>query len=93
MMQLKKLDGSLLVCLFLLGVISCLFVHSGSVVFEQYTSSFIIKQCIFYLIGFTMMFGVATLDIGQLKKIGWPFYGLMVLLTLGLIVAPVLHVL
>ncbi len=88
MMQLKKLDGGLLVCLFLLGVISCLFVHSGSVVFEQYKSSFIIKQCIFYLIGFTMMFGVATLDIEQLKKIGWPFYGLMVLLTLGLIVAP-----
>ncbi|WP_107924458.1 FtsW/RodA/SpoVE family cell cycle protein [Lysinibacillus parviboronicapiens] len=88
MMQLKKLDGSLVVSLFLLGVISCLFVHSGSVVFEQYTSSFIIKQSIFYLIGFSMMFGVAMLDIEQLKKIGWPFYGLMVLLTVGLIVAP-----
>lgn len=35
-----------------------------------------------------MMFGVAMLDIEQLKKIGWPFYGLMVLLTVGLIVAP-----
>ncbi|MGN4126804.1 FtsW/RodA/SpoVE family cell cycle protein [Lysinibacillus sphaericus] len=88
MMQLKKLDGSLVVSLLLLGVISCLFVHSGSVVFEQYTSSFIIKQGIFYLIGFSMMIGVATLDVEQLKKIGWPFYGLMVLLTVGLIVAP-----
>lgn len=50
MMQLKKLDGSLVVSLFLLGVISCLFVHSGSVVFEQYTSSFIIKQSIFFIL-------------------------------------------
>ncbi|MCS1398039.1 FtsW/RodA/SpoVE family cell cycle protein [Lysinibacillus sp. PB211] len=61
----------------LLGFISCLFVHSSSTVFEQYTSSFIVKQLFYYLIGFLVMYGVATLDIEQLKKVSWPFYWVM----------------
>ncbi|WP_155592447.1 FtsW/RodA/SpoVE family cell cycle protein [Lysinibacillus cavernae] len=88
MSQLKRLDGSLVVSFLLLGGVSCLFVHSSSVNFEQYSSSFIIKQFIFYLIGLIIMFGISLLDIEQLKKIGWPFYGLIVALTAGLIVAP-----
>lgn len=35
-----------------------------------------------------MMYGVATLDIEQLKKIGWPFYWVIVALTFGLFIAP-----
>ncbi|MFC9541450.1 FtsW/RodA/SpoVE family cell cycle protein [Lysinibacillus sp. NPDC056959] len=88
MLQFKKLDKNLVISLSLLGIISCLFVHSSSTVFEQYTSSFIIKQLFYYLIGFFIMYGVATLDIEQLKKIGWPFYWAMVLLTFGLFIAP-----
>lgn len=88
MLQFNKLDKSLVISLSLLGIISCLFVHSSSTVFEQYTSSFIIKQLFYYLIGFFIMYGVATLDIEQLKKIGWPFYWVMVLLTFGLFIAP-----
>lgn len=88
MLQFNKLDKSLVISLSLLGIISCLFVHSSSTVFEQYTSSFIIKQLFYYLIGFFIMYGVATLDIEQLKKIGWPFYWAMVLLTFGLFIAP-----
>ncbi|WP_274517262.1 FtsW/RodA/SpoVE family cell cycle protein [Lysinibacillus boronitolerans] len=88
MTQLKKLDWSLVISLLILGAISCLFVHSSSVNFEQYASSFIIKQFLFYLIGLTIMFGISLLDIEQLKKIGWPFYFLIVALTAGLIVAP-----
>ncbi|MGE7927842.1 FtsW/RodA/SpoVE family cell cycle protein [Lysinibacillus xylanilyticus] len=88
MLQLNKLDKSLVLSLSLLGIISCLFVHSSSTVFEQYTSSFIIKQFFYYLIGFLIMYGVATLDIEQLKKVGWPFYWAMVLLTFGLFIAP-----
>ena len=34
------------------------------------------------------MFGISLLDIEQLKRIGWPFYFLIVALTAGLIVAP-----
>lgn len=34
------------------------------------------------------MYGVTTLDIEQLKKLGWPFYGLIITLTAGLVVAP-----
>ncbi|MFB7158424.1 MULTISPECIES: FtsW/RodA/SpoVE family cell cycle protein [unclassified Lysinibacillus] len=88
MLQFNKLDKTLVISLSLLGIISCLFVHSSSTVFEQYTSSFIIKQFFYYLIGFLVMYGVATLDIEQLKKIGWPFYWAMVLLTFALFIAP-----
>jgi len=34
------------------------------------------------------MYGVATLDIEQLKKIGWPFYWVIVALTFELFIAP-----
>ncbi|OXS76853.1 cell division protein FtsW [Lysinibacillus sp. KCTC 33748] len=88
MLQFNKLDKTLVISLSLLGIISCLFVHSSSTVFEQYTSSFITKQLFYYLIGFLVMYRVATLDIEQLKKIGWPFYWAMVLLTFALFIAP-----
>lgn len=87
-MLLKKADSSLAISLLLLGIISCLFVHSSSVAFAQYSSLFIVKQFIYYSLGFIIMFGVATLDIEQLKKIGWPFYWFMVALTFGLFIAP-----
>ncbi len=87
-MQLKKLDNSLAISLLLLGIISCLFVHSSSIAFEQYASLFIVKQFIYYSLGFLIMYGVATLDIEQLKRIGWPFYWFMVVLTFGLFIAP-----
>jgi len=85
---LKKVDSSLAISLMLLGTISCLFVHSSSVAFAQYSSLFIVKQFIYYSLGFIIMYGVATLDIEQLKRIGWPFYWLMVALTFGLFIAP-----
>lgn len=87
-MQLKKFDNSLAISLLLLGIISCLFVHSSSIAFEQYASLFIVKQFIYYSLGFLTMYGVATLDIEQLKRIGWPFYWFMVALTFGLFIAP-----
>jgi len=85
---LKKIDNSLATSLLLLGIISCLFVHSSSVAFAQYSSLFIVKQLIYYSLGFMIMYGVATLDIEQLKNIGWPFYWFMVALTFGLFIAP-----
>ena len=87
-MLLKKIDNSLATSLLLLGIISCLFVHSSSVAFAQYSSLFIVKQLIYYSLGFMIMYGVATLDIEQLKNIGWPFYWFMVALTFGLFIAP-----
>lgn len=88
MIRRLRLDGSLAFSLLLLGGISCLFVHSSSVVFGQYSGFFIVKQFVFYILGFLIMCGLAMLDIEQLKKIGWPFYGLIVLLLVGLIFAP-----
>ncbi|UED80744.1 MULTISPECIES: FtsW/RodA/SpoVE family cell cycle protein [unclassified Lysinibacillus] len=88
LLQLKKFDNSLAISLLLLGIISCLFVHSSSIAFEQYASLFIVKQFIYYSLGFLIMYGVATLDIEQLKRIGWPFYWFMVALTFGLFIAP-----
>ncbi len=88
LLQLKKLDNSLAISLLLLGSISCLFVHSSSIAFEQYASLFIVKQFIYFSLGFLIMYGVATLDIEQLKKISWPFYWMIVALTFGLFIAP-----
>lgn len=88
LLQLKKFDNSLAISLLLLGIISCLFVHSSSIAFEQYASLFILKQFIYYSLGFLIMYGVATLDIEQLKRIGWPFYWFMEALTFGLFIAP-----
>lgn len=75
MLHFNKLDKSLVISLMLLGMISCLFVHSSSTVFEQYSSSFIIKQFIYYIIGFLTMYGIAILDIEQLKKLAGRFIG------------------
>lgn len=87
-MRNGRVDTSLAVSLLLLGGISCLFVHSSSIAIGQYEGSFTVKQFIFYILGFLVMYGVTILDIEQLKKIGWPFYGLIVGLIVGLIFAP-----
>ncbi len=54
----------------------------------MYTGSFVVKQVVFYLLGFGLMFGVAMLDADRLKHVAWYVYVVVVLLLLGLIFAP-----
>ncbi|MGN7117083.1 FtsW/RodA/SpoVE family cell cycle protein [Lysinibacillus odysseyi] len=72
----------------MLAFISCLFIHSTTEAFPQYGQTFVIKQIIFYILGFSLMVGVAMLDVEQLKQISWFVYAGVVLLLIGLIFAP-----
>ncbi|MEG0259285.1 MAG: FtsW/RodA/SpoVE family cell cycle protein [Lysinibacillus sp.] len=82
------MDTNLVFSLLLLGIVSCFFVYSSTVMSGQYKGLYHIKQFIFYVLGFGLMIGLSFFDIEQLKKLAWPFYGLIVLLIAGLIIAP-----
>lgn len=84
----KYLDKQIVLYIGLLGIISVVFIYSSNSAFSQYSGSFILKQCLFYTIGFTLMVLIARLDIEQLKKISWPFYILILVLLIALIFAP-----
>ena len=84
----KHLDMQIVLYISLLGVISCLFVYSSNAVFSQYPGSFLLKQIVFFCIGFMLMLAIAMLDVEQLKKIAWLFYLVIILLLIGLIFAP-----
>ena len=84
----KYIDRYILFYIGLLGAISCVFIYTSSEVFAQYAGSFVVKQILFYIIGFVLMIGIALLHVGHLKKFAWIFYVLIVLLLIGLIFAP-----
>ncbi|MBD8025915.1 FtsW/RodA/SpoVE family cell cycle protein [Ureibacillus sp. Re31] len=84
----KYLDKQVILYLALFGIISCFFIYSSNASFSQYPGSFVLKQIIFYCIGFVLMVAIAILDLEQLKKIAWLFYFFIVLLLIGLIFAP-----
>lgn len=84
----KYIDRYILFYIGLLGAISCVFIYSSTEVFAQYSGSFVVKQILFYIIGFVLMIGIALLHVEHLKKFAWIFYGLIVLLLIGLIFAP-----
>ena len=46
------------------------------------------KQVIFYMLGFCLMFGVAMLDAYWLKQVSWYVYAVVIVLLIGLIFAP-----
>jgi cell division protein FtsW (lipid II flippase) len=83
-----QMDRQINIYLLLLALISCLFIYSSSTNFGQYGDAFIVKQITFYCIGFVIMYAVSRLDFEQLKKISWPFYGVIVFLLIALIFAP-----
>lgn len=84
----KYLDKQVILYLALFGIISCFFIYSSNASFSQYPGSFVLKQIIFYCIGFVLIVAIAILDLEQLKKIAWLFYFFIVLLLIGLIFAP-----
>ena len=84
----KYIDSYIVLYIGLLGVISCVFIYSSTEVFAQYAGSFVVKQILFYIIGFVLMIGIGLLHVEHLKKFSWIFYVLIVLLLIGLIFAP-----
>ena len=84
----KRVDWQVVSYIALLGLASSLFIHSSTEAFPVYTGSFVVKQVVFYLLGFGLMFGVAMLGADRLKQISWYVYAVVVVLLLGLIFAP-----
>lgn len=84
----KYIDKQITLYIAILALISCLFIHSSTEAFPQYGDSFVIKQFIFYILGFTLMIGVSMLDLEQLKHISWYVYAAIVLSLICLIFAP-----
>lgn len=87
-MEKLKVDKTIMVLIVLFAMISCLFIYSSNSVFNQYSGSFIWKQLIFYILGFTLMIGISQLDLEQLLKIAWPTYWILMFLLIALIFAP-----
>lgn len=84
----KYIDRYILFYIGLLGAISCVFIYTSTEVFAQYSGSFVVKQILFYIIGFVLMIGMALLQVEHFKKFAWIFYVIIVLLLIGLIFAP-----
>ncbi|MGM9949875.1 MAG: FtsW/RodA/SpoVE family cell cycle protein [Lysinibacillus sp.] len=84
----KYMDWQVVLYIVLLGLASGLFIYSSTEAFPVYTGSFVMKQVIFYMLGFGLMFGVAMLDEYRLKQVAWYVYAVVVLLLLGLVFAP-----
>lgn len=59
----KYLDKQVILYLALFGIISCFFIYSSNASFSQYPGSFVLKQIIFYCIGFVLMVAIAILDL------------------------------
>ncbi len=86
-MRSSRIDYTLVLIIFLLGLCSCLAIYSAQTT-GQYGANFVMKQIIYYIIGTGLIVAVITIDSDQLKKMSWYLYGLGNALLAFLIVAP-----
>ncbi|MFD3450083.1 FtsW/RodA/SpoVE family cell cycle protein [Microbacteriaceae bacterium 4G12] len=85
---IKRLDFSFIFITLLFFALSIVFIYSSQQTGQYGTDNFALKQVLNYVIGFILMFAVASLDIDQIKKLAWPFYGLTFASILLLRIAP-----
>lgn len=83
----SRLDYNLVTILFLLFLVSCISIYSAQTT-GQYGENFLIKQVVWYIVGFFIIAAVIRLDSDQLKKLTWYVYGMGMLLLAFLIIAP-----
>ncbi|MFF2448041.1 FtsW/RodA/SpoVE family cell cycle protein [Neobacillus sp. NPDC058068] len=70
----KRLDGAIMLILMAFFMISIVFIYSSQQTGQYGAQNFALKQGINYLIGFTLLFMVAKLDIDQIERLAWPAY-------------------
>src|SRR5699024_1103409 len=75
---LSRIDWVLLLLVTVLGVISVIMIRSA-MTSGQYNTDFSIRQIIFYLSGFIMVFAIAFIPIRWIKQHIWLIYGIGVL--------------
>jgi rod shape determining protein RodA len=83
----QQIDYNLLFILFLLICTSCIAIYSAV---GQYEGNFVVKQMIWYAIGFIAIAVVMILDFDQFLRLSWYIYGLGLFLLLGIIVIPMI---
>ncbi|MFB5282957.1 rod shape-determining protein RodA [Peribacillus sp. Hz7] len=83
----SRIDFGLVTILLLLCITSCVAIYSAQST-GQYSSNFLLKQIISYIVGVGIILGVITLDSDQLKKISWYAYGFGLFVLLMLIIMP-----
>ena len=85
-----KLDYQIFLYIILLFIISCFFIYSSTSVSGQYagSSSFVIKQFIFFIIGMLGMIIISKMEINHLKYISIALYCTLIISFLGLLFLP-----
>ncbi|MBP2242423.1 rod shape determining protein RodA [Cytobacillus eiseniae] len=82
----ERFDWTLCLLLFLFFLISCVAIYSGHS--GQYEGNFVLSQIKNYAIGIFIVAVMMYFDSEQIKKLSWIFYGLGILLLIGLFVLP-----
>lgn len=85
---LARIDWVLLLLVAVLGVISIIMIRSA-MTSGQYNTDFSIRQIIFYLSGFIMVFAIAFIPVKWMKQNIWIIYSIGVLSLMILFFAPV----
>ncbi len=90
---LKRIDLRLIFLLFSLMIISLLVISTttsevGDFGPEQFFTSQVIKQIQFFMIGWGLFFLLSSMDYNRLREWTWILYVGMILLLLGLFIAP-----
>ncbi|WLD94932.1 FtsW/RodA/SpoVE family cell cycle protein [Alkalihalobacillus sp. AL-G] len=83
----QQIDYNLLFILFLLICSSCISIYSAMII-GQYESNFVLKQIVWYAVGFIAIAIIMILDFDQFRKLSWYIYGLGVFLLVGIVVIP-----
>ncbi|WP_349410282.1 FtsW/RodA/SpoVE family cell cycle protein [Pseudalkalibacillus sp. SCS-8] len=81
----QQIDYNLLFILFLLICSSCIAIYSAVGLYEP---SFVIKQLVWYAVGFVAIAFVMILDFDQFLKLSWYIYGAGMFLLLGIAIIP-----
>ncbi|WP_408010736.1 FtsW/RodA/SpoVE family cell cycle protein [Pseudalkalibacillus sp. A8] len=81
----QQIDYNLLFILFLLICSSCIAIYSAV---GQYEGNFVVKQLVWYAVGFGAIAVVMILDFDQFLKLSWYIYGFGILLLLGIVLIP-----
>lgn len=84
----KRLDGTTLLIIIAFSIISIIFIYSSQQTGQYGSQNFALKQGINYIIGFTLLFLVAKLDVDQIERIAWPAYIIMFLIVVLLKFSP-----
>lgn len=84
---MDKIDWTLVLLLFLFFIVSCVSISSAQSS-SQYKGNFVLQQGFWYAIGLTIIGLSLIFDPSQYRKLSFYFYGIGILLLLGLILAP-----